>query len=76
MIRVRLIAPFKLDGIDSDGCIDLPDEACVMDLLRRVHGLPLYAKFLPVVVNGNQVKRSYRLKDGDIVQFIVPVSGG
>jgi molybdopterin converting factor small subunit len=76
MIRVKLIAPFELDGIDSDGCIDLPDEARVKDLLRRVHGFPLYAKFLPVAVNGDQVKRSDRLKDGDIVQFIVPVSGG
>ncbi len=76
MIRVKLVAPFELDGIDSDGCVDLPDGARVNDLLRRVRGLPLYARLLPIAVNGDQVKRSHRLKNGDMVLFIMPVSGG
>lgn len=76
MIRVRLVAPFELDGIDSDGCVDLPDGARVRDLFMRVRGLPLYARFLPVAVNGDQVNRSHRLRDGDMVLFIMPVSGG
>ncbi len=76
MIRVQLVAPFELDGIDSDGCVDLPDGARVGDLFKRVHGLPLYVRLLPVAVNGDQVKLSHRLKDGDMVLFIMPVSGG
>lgn len=76
MIRVKLVAPFELEGIDSEGCVDLPDGARVKDLLSRVQGLPLYARFLPIAVNGDQVERSYRLKDGDMVLFIMPVSGG
>ncbi len=76
MIRVQLVAPFELDGIDSDGCVDLPDGARVADLFKRVHGLPLYVRLLPVAVNGDQVKLSHRLKDGDMVLFIMPVSGG
>ncbi len=76
MIRVKLVAPFELDGIDSDDCVELPDGARVKDLLRRVHGLPFYARFLPMAVNGDQVKSSHRLKDGDMVVFIMPVSGG
>ncbi|MGE5222264.1 MAG: MoaD/ThiS family protein [Omnitrophica WOR_2 bacterium] len=76
MIRVKLVAPFELDGIDSDGCVDLPDGARVKDLLRRVRGFPPYARFFPVAVNGDQVKRSHCLKDGDTVVFIMPVSGG
>ena len=76
MIRVKLVAPFELDGIDSEGCVDLPDGARVEDLLRRLHGFPLYARFLPVAVNGDQVKRSHRLKDGDMVLFVMPISGG
>jgi molybdopterin converting factor small subunit len=46
------------------------------DLWKRIHDLLLYARFLPVAVNGDQVKRSHRLKDGDMVLFIMPVSGG
>ena len=76
MIRVKLVAPFKLDGIDPEGCIDLPDGARVRDLWGRIHGFPLYARFLPIAVNGDQVKRSHPLKDGDMVLFIMPVSGG
>lgn len=76
MIRVKLVAPFELDGIDSAGCVDLPDGARVRDLFRRLHGFPLYARLLPVAVNGDQVNHSHRLKDGDMVVFIIPVSGG
>lgn len=76
MIRVELVAPFELEGLDSGGCIELPDGARVADLLKRVRGLPAYARFWPVAVNGEQVKRSQRLMDGDIVLFILPVSGG
>ena len=76
MIRVELVAPFELKGLDPGGCIELPDGARVSDLLKRVRGLPPYARLMPVAVNGEQAKRSQRLKDGDIVLFILPASGG
>ncbi len=76
MIRVRLVAPFALDGVDPAGWIDLPDGARVNDLLRCAREFPLYARFLPITVNGEQVKRSHRLKDGDTVVWIMPISGG
>ncbi len=72
---VKVIAPFHLPGQDADGCLDLPEGARVQSLLRLGRA-PLYAHLLPVSVNGEQSPRSRELKDGDVVIFIAPISGG
>ncbi len=74
-MRVKVVAPFKTAGATTDGEIELPDRATVTKLLRLLHA-PLYAYALPVVVNGFQVGKRQQLHDGDLVVFVVPISGG
>ena len=76
MICVKLVTPFVLEGLGPDGCVEVPDGAHVGDLFGRVRGWPLYARLWPVAVNGQQAKRSQRLKAGDTVVFIAPIGGG
>ena len=59
----------------ADGSLEVPDGTRVRDVLRRAHA-PLYTAVLPVSVNGQQVSRSQRLKDGDVLIVITPISGG
>ncbi|RPI31585.1 MAG: hypothetical protein EHM70_11225, partial [Chloroflexota bacterium] len=75
MIRVKVVAPFNLNEADKVGEIELPDRTTVAQLLRRL-GAPLYAYALPVAVNSKQASRRQVLHDGDLVVFIVPISGG
>ncbi len=75
MIRVKIIAPFKIAQIDRNGEVELPDRTTVGRLVRLLHA-PLYAHVIPVFVNGSQAGRGKILKNGDLVVFLVPISGG
>jgi sulfur carrier protein ThiS len=75
-IQVKVISPFPLRGVDTDGTVELPDNTRVRDLLRRSLPAALYARIVPVSVNGRQVPPSHRLQDGDLVVIIMPISGG
>ncbi len=75
MVRVKIVAPFKISEADSNGEVELPDRTTVGRLIGVLHA-PLYAYVLPVAVNGAQAGRRYLLKEGDLVVFVLPYSGG
>ena len=75
MITVSVVAPFPLEGLDRQGNLNLPSGVCVLDLLRQAKA-PIYTYILPVSINGHLAGKRTRLKDGDMVVFIAPISGG
>ena len=74
-MKVKVIAPFQIPGQATDGSLDLPEGTRVRGLFRLVRA-PLYTRLLPISVNGVQVPKNQVLKDGDLVIFIGPISGG
>jgi len=75
VITVKVVAPFTLKNTNSAGEIQVPERTTLNGLLRRV-GAPLLAYALPAAVNGSHVRKNQRLKEGDLVVFILPISGG
>ncbi len=75
MIRVKVVAPFAIREIDKSGEIELPDQITVGQLRKRLRA-PLFAYALPVMVNGKQAGARQRLQQGDLVIFLMPLSGG
>jgi sulfur carrier protein ThiS len=73
-MKVKVIAPFPVRGLDQEDCLEMREGSRVKDLLKGSGLNP--ARLLPVFVNGEQVKKSRLLKDGDIVVFLYPLSGG
>ena len=74
-MKVKIIAPFQIAGQADDGSVLLPEGTRLRGLYRLVHA-PLYSRLLPVSVNGEQVPKSHKLLDGDLVIFVAPISGG
>jgi sulfur carrier protein ThiS len=73
-MKVKVIAPFPIRGLDQDDCLEISEGSRVKDVLKGNGFNP--ARLLPVFVNGQQVKKSHALKDGDIIIFLYPLSGG
>lgn len=73
-MKVKVVTPVEIRELDDEGNLDLPDGSRVRDVLKLLRLNP--ARLLPVSVNGKQKSGSHRLKDGDIVVFIFPLSGG
>jgi molybdopterin converting factor small subunit len=77
-IRVKVYAPAFVDHnrIDEDNYILLKDGASVHSLFNSLKVPLLYRPFMVCSVNYDQAGPSTRLKDGDTVSFIVPITGG
>jgi sulfur carrier protein ThiS len=73
-MKVKVIAPFPVRGLDQEDYLEMSKGSRVKDVLKGSGLNP--ARLLPVFVNGEQVKKSHILKDGDIVVFLYPLSGG
>ena len=73
-MKVKVIAPIPIRGLDHEDCLEMREGSRVKDVLKG-SGLNL-ARLLPVFVNGQQVKKSHILKEGDIIVFLYPLSGG
>ena len=75
-MKIKVIAPFEIARLDSDDCLDVPPGTTVNGVLRCARlKRPLWM-LMPVSVNGKQVRKSHKLKEGDVVAFISPISGG
>ena len=73
-MRIKVVSPVTIRELDSEGYLELPGDSRVRDVLKMLKLNP--ARLLPVSVNGVQVKRSHRLREGDILVIIYPLGGG
>ena len=62
--------------LDAASWTELPEGSTVKDALRLVRCGPVKAKLLLVSVNGERSPLERELKNGDVVGFFFPVSGG
>lgn len=77
-MRVKILPPHGCDrsALDERSWAELPDGSTVRDALRLVRCSPLKARLLLVSVNGERCPLERPLRDGDVVGFFFPVSGG
>lgn len=75
-MKVRVVAPFEINGLDAAGILDVPSGTRVRDLLKRSRLITRTLMVLPLMVNGKQVKANHILNDGDTLVIVFPISGG
>ncbi len=77
-IKVKVYAPSFIHNEipDEDGWVVLQEGASIYDLYKKLKiPLPLRLNFL-FSVNYEQAHWDTKLKDGDVISFLFPVSGG
>ena len=77
-MRVKVLPPHGCDrsALDERSWMELPEGASVRDVLRIIRCSPVKAKLLLVSVNGERSELGRVLRDGDVLGFFYPVSGG
>ena len=77
-MRVKILPPHGSDrsSLDERSWTDLPEGSTVRDALKLIRCSPLRAKLLLVSVNGERSPLDRTLREGDVVGFFFPVSGG
>ena len=77
-MRVKVYAPALIDHsrLDKDGYLEIEDGASLRKVFDKLKVPVLLRPVLYYTVNYDRVKMSVRLKDGDVVSIIAPISGG
>ena len=77
-MRVKVLPPHGSDrsALDERSWLELPDGSTVNDVLRLIRCSPIKAKILLVSVNGERRPIGFELRDGDVVGFFFPATGG
>lgn len=77
-MRVKVLPPHGCDrsALDERSWAELPEGTRVWDVLRIIRCSPMKAKLLLVSVNGERSALDRELRDGDVVGFFFPASGG
>jgi molybdopterin converting factor subunit 1 len=79
-VTVLLFGPLAETASDKQFTLELPDGATVAEVLEqimpRVPSLSAARDHVATAVNMTYVDRTFRLKDGDELALIPPVSGG
>jgi molybdopterin converting factor small subunit len=75
-VKVFVPAFINHEHIDADSNVELPDDAKMADLYQLLQlPIPLRLSFL-YCLNYEQARWNTPLKDGDVVTFMLPVTGG
>ena len=77
-MKVKIFPPPGCDRtqLDERGWAELPEGSTVADALRAVRCSRLKAKLLLCSLNGERTQLTAPLRDGDVIGFFFPVSGG
>lgn len=80
LVTVKLFARLREIARAPDVAVVLPEHATVLDAWQALAGrfpeLSAYAGSISCAVNEDYARMNARLKDGDEVAFLPPVSGG
>ncbi len=77
-MRIKVFAPCVIDHslLDPHGFLEVEDGTRLGKLLSILKTPLLLRPVLYCTVNHERASRSTRLKDGDVISIIAPVSGG
>ncbi len=78
LIKIKIYAPgfISHDHISLDGMMELEQGSTLADLYKKLEIPFVLRPILVCSVNHERANRKTALKDGDIVSFLVPLSGG
>lgn len=77
-LRIKVFPPHGCDrsALDERGWVEMPEGSRVSDMLKIIRCSPARAKLLLISVNGVRTPLNRELKDGDVIGFFAPVTGG
>lgn len=77
-MRIKVYAPLfgDTEQLDENGYLEMPEGALLKDLYKNLKIPRLLRNSLVCQVNYDRCSSSAKLKDGDIVSFVGPLSGG
>ena len=75
-VHVKILGALAKPFGKDDFAHEVPERACLEDLLVALGYHRSHVRFIVASVNGEQQKLGYALKEADEVTLVLPTSGG
>lgn len=75
-VKIELLGLLHLKGIKNNSFVELNEGSSVADLYNQLNILRDHQKFITPYINGNEVRKSTTINDGDIIKIFLPTGGG
>lgn len=75
-VKIELLGLLHLKGVKNNSFIEINDGSTISDLFNQLNILKDHQKFVTPFINGNEVRKSTTINDGDTVKIFLPTGGG
>ena len=75
-IKIEIVGLLHIPGIKNNSSVEIKNESTISDLYTELKILKDHQKFIVPFINGNEVRKSSQIKDGDTIKFFLPTGGG
>jgi molybdopterin converting factor small subunit len=75
-IKVELLGLLHIKGIENNSFIEIKVGSTISDIYNELNILKDHQKFIIPFLNGNEVRKSTEVNDGDTVKIFLPTGGG
>ena len=75
-VKIEILGLLHIKGIKNNSILEIKEGSNISDLYNELNILKDHQKFIIPFINGNEVKRSAGVKDGDTVKIFLPTGGG
>jgi molybdopterin converting factor small subunit len=75
-VKIELLGLLHLKGVKNNSFVVVKDGSTISDLYNQLNILNDHQKFITPFINGNEVRKSTTINDGDTVKIFLPTGGG
>jgi hypothetical protein len=75
-VKIELLGLLHIKGVENNSFIELMEGSTITDVYNSLKILKDHQKFIIPFVNGNEVRKSAQVNDGDTVKIFLPTGGG
>ena len=75
-VKIELLGLLHIKGVKNNSFIEVKENSTISDIYNELNILKDHQKFIIPFINGNEVRKSAVVNDGDTVKIFLPTGGG
>ncbi|MDR3609355.1 MAG: MoaD/ThiS family protein [Ignavibacteriaceae bacterium] len=75
-VKIELLGLLHIKGVANNSFIEIQEGSTISDIYNELKILRDHQNFIIPFINGNEVRKSAEVNEGDTVKIFLPTGGG
>lgn len=75
-VKIELLGLLHIKGIKNNSFIEIKEGSTISDIYNELNIIKDHQRFIIPFINGNEVRKSTTVNDGDTIKIFLPTGGG